>query len=177
MKTNRVLNRDKCRGWIRWSLVIGCILFSSMRIYASDVRLVNDSIKLDLKFEKSTMLEVLNTLKKKTALNFVYNHEEIKGIPLITKEFRQATVHQILDYCLRNTGYVFSVVNDVVVIKKKEVKRGQQKVTITGTVFDEKNEPLPGATVMLKGTTIGVASDVNGEFKLELPESDGMVRR
>ena len=58
MKTNRVLNRDKCRGWIRWSLVIGCILFSSMRIYASDVRLVNDSIKLDLKFEKSTMLEV-----------------------------------------------------------------------------------------------------------------------
>ena len=175
MKTNRVLNRDKCRGWIRWSLVIGCILFSSMRIYASDVRLVNDSIKLDLKFEKSTMLEVLNTLKKKTALNFVYNHEEIKGIPLITKEFRQATVHQILDYCLRNTGYVFSVVNDVVVIKKKEVKRGQQKVTITGTVFDEKNEPLPGATVMLKGTTIGVASDVNGEFKLELPESDGMV--
>ena len=105
--------------------MIGCILFSSMRIYASDVRLVNDSIKLDLKFEKSTMLEVLNTLKKKTALNFVYNHEEIKGIPLITKEFRQATVHQILDYCLRNTGYVFSVVNDVVVIKKKEVKRGQ----------------------------------------------------
>lgn len=67
------------------------------------------------------------------------------------------------------------MVNDVVVIKKKEVKRGQQKVTITGTVFDEKNEPLPGATVMLKGTTIGVASDVNGEFKLELPESDGMV--
>lgn len=67
--------------------MIGCILFSSMRIYASDVRLVNDSIKLDLKFEKSTMLEVLNTLKKKTALNFVYNHEEIKGIPLITKEF------------------------------------------------------------------------------------------
>ena len=50
--------------------MIGCILFSSMRIYASDVRLVNDSIKLDLKFEKSTMLEVLNTLKKKTALNF-----------------------------------------------------------------------------------------------------------
>ncbi len=98
--------------------MIGCILFSSMRIYASDVRLVNDSIKLDLKFEKSTMLEVLNTLKKKTALNFVYNHEEIRdstydeGVPAGdgTPDF---------GLLFAQHGVCFSVVNDVVVIKRK----------------------------------------------------------
>ena len=159
----------------RWSLIVCCMLLSSIRIYASDVHVVNDTMKLDLKFEKATMLEVLNTLKKKTALNFVYNHEEIKGIPLVTKEFKRSTVQQILDCCLQGTEYTFSIVNDVVVIKKREVKKDRKKITVTGIVLDEKNEPLPGATVMLKGTTIGVASDVEGKFKLDLPETTDMV--
>ena len=54
---------------------------------------------MNLKFEKATMLQVLNALKKETSLDFVYNHEEIQGIPLITKEFKNVTVREILDYC------------------------------------------------------------------------------
>ncbi len=40
----------------------------------------------------------------------------------------------------------------------------QQK--ITGTVTDENNEPLPGAAIMVKGTSSGSITDVNGNFEL-----------
>ena len=63
------------------------------------------------------MLQVLNALKKEHHLISFYNHEEIQGIPLITKEFKNVTVREILDYCLQNTPYTYTLVNDVVIIK------------------------------------------------------------
>lgn len=138
---------------------------------------VNDTLRLDVKFERATILEVLNTLKKKSALNFVYNHEEIKNIPLITQTFNKATVAEILTQCLKGTEYVFSVVNDVVVIKKEASQRKDQKIKVSGKVTDEFNDPLPGATVLLKGTSLGVSTDAGGGFQLDLPASDEMVLR
>jgi len=44
-----------------------------------------------------------------------------------------------------------------------------QRVTVTGTVSDEKGAPLPGSTVQLKGTTTGSLTDLNGKFSIEVP--------
>ena len=44
--------------------------------------------------------------------------------------------------------------------------------TITGTVTDENDTPLPGVTIVVKNTTIGTVSDVDGKFTLSVPESD-----
>ncbi|HUW91744.1 MAG TPA: TonB-dependent receptor [Bacteroidales bacterium] len=46
----------------------------------------------------------------------------------------------------------------------------QQGRTITGTVVDEDNAALPGASIVVKGTTIGTASDLSGKFSLTVPE-------
>lgn len=48
-------------------------------------------------------------------------------------------------------------------------------VTISGQVVDEKNEPLPGASVVLKGTTTGVGTDAEGRFKLTVPTAKGVL--
>ena len=50
--------------------------------------------------------------------------------------------------------------------KKDEVK----KKSITGKVTDSKKEPLPGVTILVKGTTIGVVTDVEGNYKITLPD-------
>ncbi|MFR7809789.1 MAG: STN domain-containing protein [Butyricimonas faecihominis] len=85
-------------------MLLGClILFSFSGFGGGTSPKFDEKTPLNLKFEKATMLQVLNTLKKETSLDFVYNHEEIQGIPLITKEFKNVTVREILDYCLQNT--------------------------------------------------------------------------
>ncbi|MEJ7662046.1 MAG: carboxypeptidase-like regulatory domain-containing protein [Hymenobacter sp.] len=40
---------------------------------------------------------------------------------------------------------------------------------ITGTVTDEKSQPLPGVTILVKGTTTGATTDLNGNFTLAYP--------
>ena len=45
-----------------------------------------------------------------------------------------------------------------------------QQKSVTGLVIDESNEPLPGASVIVKGTTTGTITDVSGNFKILVPE-------
>lgn len=161
---------DKYRNMLRVCLLLCCSLFFSLSGFCdSSAQKFDEKTPLNLKFEKATMLQVLNALKKETALNFVYNHEEIKDIPLITKEFKNATIRDILSYCLKDTRYIYTIVNDVVVIRKRTEPKNTEKITITGDVKDSKGDPLPGATVLLKGSTLGVATDAEGKFKLDIP--------
>ncbi len=48
-------------------------------------------------------------------------------------------------------------------------------IKLTGKVTLAKNEPLVGATVSVKGTTLGVATDMDGNYVLNVPETKGMV--
>lgn len=50
------------------------------------------------------------------------------------------------------------------------IKINQEKVVITGTVLDENNQPLPAATIMVKGDVSGTLSDVDGKFKIYVPK-------
>lgn len=43
---------------------------------------------------------------------------------------------------------------------------------ITGIVTDETNEPLPGATVIVKGTSVGAATDLDGKFTIKAKKGD-----
>jgi hypothetical protein len=45
----------------------------------------------------------------------------------------------------------------------------QQTKTVTGVVYDASNATLPGATILVKGTTLGTTSDLEGKFTLQVP--------
>ena len=53
--------------------------------------------------------------------------------------------------------------------------RATDSITATGTVLDETNMPLPGTTVLIKGTTNGTTADFDGKFSLECKETDTLV--
>lgn len=137
------------------------------------------SQQLSLKFTNSTMEQVLEQLKSRTSYDVLYNFEEIAKIPAITKEFKNVSVEEVLNYCLKNTNYTYSIVNNIIVIKLKTPDDKKETVlkqrTITGKVLDEKGYQLPGATIMIKGTKMGVATDVNGEFKISFIPTDSTI--
>ena len=47
--------------------------------------------------------------------------------------------------------------------------------TVTGLVTDEQNEPLIGVNILIQGTTTGTISDVNGNYSLDVPDSDDVT--
>jgi len=58
-----------------------------------------------------------------------------------------------------------------VAVAENVTSEQQQTKVITGKVFDDTNQPLPGASVIVKGTTIGVITDIDGKFSLKVPEN------
>ena len=63
----------------------------------------------------------------------------------------------------------------MIVIRKAELQQQEQIKKIRGTVTDKKKAPLPGVTVLIKGTSIGVATDMNGKFEMIQPKDSNIV--
>jgi TonB-linked SusC/RagA family outer membrane protein len=51
----------------------------------------------------------------------------------------------------------------------------QQQVTITGTITDEAGEPIPGVNVVVKGTSIGTVTDIDGKYSIDVPNNDAVL--
>lgn len=59
------------------------------------------------------------------------------------------------------------------IMEPKEVQ--QQSIKISGIVSDDRGETIPGATVMIKGTTVGTTTDLNGEYSINVPHAKAVL--
>ncbi len=131
---------------------------------------VDAQTRVDLNVKNVTLHDVIWELQKQTGFVFVYSTQDVEEINLAHVDASQRTVKEVLDDCLRNTGLTYSILDDVIVIRKIENLPAlpQQAITVKGVVTDESGETLPGVSVRLKGTATGVATDLNGRFELKL---------
>lgn len=77
---------------------------------------------------------------------------------------------QILDQVLCQNGFGYEIVDKIVIVRKLVMSQQKKEIKITGQVTDEKKQPMPGVTVVVKGLTIGTATDADGRYVLKLPE-------
>lgn len=129
---------------------------------------------LTVEFNNSSLVEVFDYLGQHSDAIFVYNSASVKSDPYrVNKSFKDAPLKQILAGCLADSRFEYEVVGSNVVIrlKQQEVK----EYLVKGKVINEKNEPMPGVTIRVEGTSIGVASDVDGNFTLRLPMEKGVL--
>lgn len=117
--------------------------------------------------------QVIWEIQKKTDFVFMYGTRDIEGVKQLTVQETDKEVNEILKTCLKNTGLWFEISGNAVVIKKEVTATEGRK--ITGKVVDEKGNPLPGVTVIIKGTSLGTVTSVEGEFTITLPVADGQA--
>lgn len=140
----------------------------SAGIYAQEAR-------LSVSVENSNIREIIRIIKQQSDYTFVYNVEELDHIGSITMNVKDSDVRTILDACLKNSGYTYSILDKVIVIRKAEPQQQEQIKKIRGTITDKKKVPLPGVTVLIKGTTTGVSTDMNGKFEMVQPKDSSIV--
>ena len=97
-----------------------------------------------------------------------------QGLECVSVKAKDESVESVLKRVLANTGLTYRFEGDIIVIREQLMNMNQQEekkeITITGRVTDEKKEPIPGATILLKGTSLGTATNVDGSYKLTIPE-------
>lgn len=124
--------------------------------------------RIDVAYDSAMMKDILTDLTKKTEIEFLYNQDEVKQIKAQTFVMKQVTVKEVLDRCFKGTNLGYKFVDGTIVITVNKVSTAANMVKIIGKVTTSKGEALPGATITLKGTTIGVAADVNGKYELNI---------
>ena len=113
--------------------------------------------------------EIILELRQTSGYRFLFNHEEVKDLGAKSIDMQNAPIEDVMEAVLEGTGMTFRIENDVIVIQPKQPTGTVKEVRVQGQVRDEQGQPLPGVTVVLKGTTLGTATNVEGKYNLTLP--------
>lgn len=108
--------------------------------------------------------EFLQVMKEQTGLRFMFRSEFVSGMPRFNVEAKGQRVDEVLESVFGAYG-IRCVFDDGVVMLVKEQAQPEKR-EVKGVVVDEAGIPLPGVTVLIKGTTLGVSTDVDGRFVL-----------
>ncbi|EZH73241.1 hypothetical protein ATO12_19755 [Aquimarina atlantica] len=126
--------------------------------------------KIELDFEETPLLEVLEEIKSQTSYKFFYINDEVNLNQKTTIQVNKETLGKVLELLFDNTDISYSIIGKQVILKKAHVLNEQIKLQreIRGNVKDANGNPLPGANVLVKGTTIGAQTDFDGNFAINV---------
>lgn len=130
--------------------------------------------KFTVNFKDATLVEVFDYFGKNSDYKFTYNSENVKKeTKKITESFKDVTLEQILTKCLADTRFSFEIADKNVVITLRKLP--DVKLTeISGRVIDERGDPIAGATVLIQGTSQGVATNANGYYTINVRPTDAL---
>lgn len=136
-----------------------------------------------------TLENVFKQIEKQTGLRFMYALETLNVNEKVSVRFKNITLDEVLTVLLGRRGIVWQYREGTISLKQQVVilREGiaiesssvsTPTVTVSGKVIDAKDNPVPGATVMVKGTTKGTKTDGDGVFVLSgLPENPVLLVR
>lgn len=124
--------------------------------------------KLSLKMTDATIQEVFAEIEIQSEFKFAYNSTKLNINRKVNLDVDNQTIGAILDEVLSNQELTYKIVDRYVVITDKKLisQSKEQTKSIKGIVTDADSEPLVGVTVIIKGTTIGTVTDVNGHYEI-----------
>ena len=165
---------------------LALLLAAGMPAMAVSPRALSQFVNLELVHSKTTVGTIIQSISQQTGYEFSYDvsilNKEISDVSVNVKNER---IENVLDQVFNGTGISYRIVNNRIFLKNNGYINDNQLITkcrggvnqqskkITGTVVDATGMPVIGANVMVKGTTNGTITDMDGKFSLEV--EDGAV--
>ncbi len=129
---------------------------------------INKTVTLSLK--KANVKDFFAEMKKQTGLDFICSSELVNKLPAVTVNAKGVDAGRVLDNVIAQLGCKYTVNGSIVTITDN--RQIAKKRLMSGTVRDENGETLPGALIRVKGTTLQVYTDADGNYQLEVPTSE-----
>ncbi|MDJ1499094.1 SusC/RagA family TonB-linked outer membrane protein [Xanthocytophaga agilis] len=129
---------------------------------------------ITITLQQVSLKQALSEIEKKTSYTFIYNDQTLERTGLVSIQEQNQSLAKILTRILQNTNLTYRVVGQSIVISPQEHKTQnteKESRVIRGQVTDEEGQPLPGASVVVKGTVSGTLTDVKGEYSITVPEN------
>jgi len=121
--------------------------------------------------------QVLRAIESQSSYKVLFNVKQVNVYKNVTVDVKNAKLEDALKTCLAGTGLKYILQGRTIVITLADKKETPVNgIEIKGVVRDRSGELLPGATIMIKNTTTGVTTDVNGGFTIVVPKTGIMLK-
>lgn len=128
-------------------------------------------VTFTLRMENCTLAEVIREIERKSEYVFFYADREIDLSRKVALDIREQPIEKVLEQLFQKSGNTWEIAGRQVILRKSaEAKSAQNQSVVTGVVTDEKGERLPGVTVVIKGTTTGVVTSMDGAYSINVPD-------
>lgn len=130
--------------------------------------------KVTISMKNATLETILAEINRQTGLDYGFqSNGSVDKNRRFTLEVTDVTVEEALNTLLKDSPYDYVLEKNRIVIVIRE-KKPVQLIAVTGRVVDEKGNPIPGATVLIQGTTQGVATDADGRYTINTRSEDAL---
>lgn len=129
---------------------------------------------ISLNLKNVTYLELFNELHRQTGVRFLYSSDQLENLSRIDVVADRKKMREVLEDALKETSLTCVFEEDMVMLRERQQQQVSELV-VKGLVTDTKKQPLPGVTVMIKGTSLGTVTDAEGHYVLTIPQRDELV--
>lgn len=163
---SRPLKWDIKKLLLMTKLTIFLSLFFVVQLSAN----VYSQTRITVDSKNKTVKQVLLEIENQSEFRFFYNEQFIDLNRRVKFDINNETITNVMDNLFSSTNMTYKIMeNNLIVITPGDIL--QQK-TVSGTVTDETGLPLPGVTVVVKGTTQGTVTNVDGKYSIpNIPEN------
>jgi TonB-linked SusC/RagA family outer membrane protein len=130
--------------------------------------------KINLEVQKAPLEDVLFTLQQQSGYDFLYSAQLIKMAAPVSLSLKNVSISQALEKIFSDQPLIYLINKRTITLKQKPVSESNI-LNIKGKVTDNKGTPLPGVSIMLKGSRTGTVTDANGAFSLNVPDGTGTL--
>lgn len=149
------------------------VLFLFAGLLQVSASVYSQQTKLNLKTEKVSVTEILRMIEEQSNFHFLYRSDYLSGVPDVSIDLKDSKLEDVLNKIIVPYGFIYEIEDSTVIIKRSNsslaINPADQKKEISGVVKDPKGFPLPGVSVVVKGTTKGVVTDTEGKFEISVP--------
>ena len=142
-----------------------------------------EDININLSLKDVTLEEALSIISNKTEFTFAYNGKTIEKSKIVNAEASNKSLASLLRNLSRDAGISFHRVNSQIYVSSRKLFESPLSeepeiilaIDVSGKVSDENGEGLPGVNVLIKGTTLGTVTDVEGMYKLRAENENSIL--
>jgi TonB-linked SusC/RagA family outer membrane protein len=160
-----------CFAWRRWEKIIRVMkltmtLFLFAVLAATAGTTYSQTVRLNLKMKDASLVDVFREIERTSEFGFFFKSEELDLNKRVSIDMKDASIEEILKKILID-NYDYRILDKNIVVTRGSLNTSeQQQKSVSGKVTDSSGAPLPGVTVVVKGTTNGTITDSNGNYSL-----------
>lgn len=140
-----------------------CLFLTQATVFAQN------KIQITIQNENISVIEALKEVERQSKYSVGYNDSQLADKPAINLNLVKAGLEKALSTILDKTGFTYEIKGNYIKIISQQKSKSPQTKKIKGRVVDEREEPLIGVNIQVEGSDIGVITDIDGNYSLEVP--------